>query len=99
MTLKTVDIRLLDVAEITESQGGLAADVDVCHELMAHCRRGHKGGGHNVVVIITTIEYLVIRLSEIGREHHPYKKQLHLIAQGGIASEEAEAICGSSRRH
>ena len=87
MTLNTVDMRLLDIAEITEAQGCLAADVDVCHELMAHCRRGHTGGGHNVVVVIPTIEYLVLRLSEIGREHHPYQRRLHLIAQGGIASE------------
>ena len=85
MTLKTVDIRLLYVGEITESQGCLAADVDVCHELMAHGGRRDEGGGHDIMVVVATVEYLIVGLSVVGREHHTCERQLHLVAQGCIA--------------
>ena len=99
MTLKTVDMRLLDIAEITESQGCLAADVDVGHELMAHGGRRDDGAGHDIMVVVATFEYLIVRLYINKREHHTCERQLHLVAQGGIASEEAEAVGGGTRGH
>ena len=51
------------------------------------------------MVVVATIEYLVIRLSVVGREADSRQGQCQLVASDKGFVEQLEAIAGNTRRH
>ena len=67
--LKIVDMRLLVVAHISYAPCGVGKTQVECKHL-AEGWSGAEGCGHTVVVVVATVEYLVVGLTVVGREHH-----------------------------
>lgn len=69
MSLEVVDVRLLDSAQITYAPRG-AGKAEIYSEHLAQRGGGAEGSRHTVVVVVATVEYLVVGLTVVGREHH-----------------------------
>ena len=59
-----VHFRLLDIAQIADAEGEFARNGSIECQQVAPFRCADKGGGYDVMVVVTTIEYFVVRLSE-----------------------------------
>ena len=83
--LQVIDFRLLVVAEIAQSQGQQAAGLVVERQLLAQVRGRDEGGGHDVVVVVATREYLVVRLPVVRAEHNAYQRKVQLVIDSPMA--------------
>ena len=73
-------MRLLVVAHISYAPCGVGKTQVECKHL-AEGWSGAEGCGHTVVIVVATVEYLVIRLSIVGREHQSEEWGRSLVMQ------------------
>ena len=99
MLFQVVHMLLLVVAQIAYAHGELGAERIEQRHLLTEVGCRDESRGHDVVVVVTQREQLVVRLSVVGAEHHAYEWQVNLITQHCRVTEESEGIGGLCRRH
>ena len=52
MLAQIVDLSLLHITQIADTQGHFAADSDIEGQHVSPLRGADKGGGHNIVVVV-----------------------------------------------
>ena len=80
MCLDIVNVGLLQISQVAEAHFGISyRQVDGKH--LSQRRLIVQGGKFYYSTRISQREYLVIRLSVVGREHHSHNRQIDLITK------------------
>ena len=94
MILQVIHLRLLVVAKIPHAEGGLPeGEVEGQHVAHRGCRE--RCCDYHIAVVVAAIEYLVVRLSVVWREHDAEYRYGQLIAQveGFLPQPEVPRSC------
>ena len=65
---------------------------------MAHRRHVAYVGKHGVAVVVAEREYLVVRLSVVGRERHSDERNIYLVAEHTVFSANAQIVVCHARQ-
>src|SRR5574344_502363 len=97
MVLQVIEHRLIKLSH-TAHTNRVTLDGNIKSESMTHGRHVARMGKHDIAVIVTQVESLVVALSIVGRECHTNERNTHLIAPQEAVACDRHFISNHSTR-